>query len=652
MRKRARMSTQILWANARRKCKLQKKLEVLEYKLIESHKREEKAKEQKAINTIKTNSRYFFAYAKSKSKVKVPIGPLEDQGNFISDPKRVSQILQNQFQSVFSQPVFNQTELDLLTLGRTQEFCNIDITEMDIEDAIKQVSSGAAPGPDGIPPVLLKECSMSLKKPICMLWNKSMETGQIPDELKLGLIIPVHKSGSRGEAKNYRPITLTSHLIKVFERVMVKKLVQYLENNNLFNDRQHGFRRNRSCLSQLMDHYQRILNIMETGDSADVIYLDFAKAFDKVDHGILLRKLVKIGVGGPALIWINKFLTNRMQVVKVEDSLSCGAPVISGVPQGTVLGPILFLIFVGDIDDDLKHAEASSFADDTRVVMQVGNQSEADHLQGDLNTLYQWTRDNNMEFNSQKFQHLRYAPNQSMTSSYNAPGNNNIEMTEHLRDLGITMSSNGNFEQHINSIAQKGNQMSGWILRSFATRNPFPMMTLFKALVLPIIEYCCQMWSPKKQYLIKKIEDVQRHFTAKLNGTDGLKYRQRLKLLMAYSLERRRDRYTVMYVWKIIQGLAPNLLGNDKIQCNESNQRLGRYCILPSLNRTAPNYVQTLRENSFSVYGPRLFNELPRQIRNFDGSLDTFKRKLDEYLMGLRMYPMILQNPALLLATV
>ena len=272
--------------------------------------------------------------------------------------------------------------------------------------------------------------------------------------------------------------------------------------------------------------------------------------------------------------------------------------------------------------------------------MKVGNQSQdLNNMQNDLNKLYQWTQDNNMEFNSQKFQHMRYASNQSITGFYNAPGNENILMTDHLRDLGITMSSNGNFDQHINLIAQKGHQMSGWILRSFATRDPVPMLTLFKALVLPIVEYCCQLWSPKKQYLIKKIEDVQRHFTAKINGTEGLKYRQRLKLLVAYSLERRRDRYTVIYVWKIIQGLAPNLLGSDKIRCNELNQRLGRYCILPSLNRAAPNYVQTLRENSFSIHGPKLFNELPKQIRNFNGSLETFKLKLDEYLSRVEDVP-------------
>ena len=122
---------------------------------------------------------------------------------------------------------------------------------------------GAAPGPDGIPPVLLKECKNSLKLPLCLLWRNSMESGVIPDILKLGLIVPVYKSGARYDAKNYRPITLTSHLIKVFKRVVAEKLVEFMDVNDLFNQRQHRFRKNRSCLSQLMDHYQNVLNIMK-----------------------------------------------------------------------------------------------------------------------------------------------------------------------------------------------------------------------------------------------------------------------------------------------------------------------------------------------------------------------------------------------------
>ena len=171
------------------------------------------------------------------------------------------------------------------------------------------------------------------------------------------------------------------------------------------------------------------------------------------------------------------------------------------------------------------------------------------------------------------------------------------------------------------------------------------MMILYKALVLPILEYCCQIWSPKKLGLIKRIESVQRHFTAKLSGTADMKYKERLTFLKIYSLERRRDRYAIIYIWKIIQGLVPNLLGKDRIRPVDTNVRLGRYCVLPNLNHNAPRYVQTLRENSFCVSGPKLFNILDKDLRNFDGTLETFKRKLDQFLATVTDIPVDPNEP-------
>ena len=477
-----------------------------------------------------------------------------------------------------------------------------------------------------------------------MLWCESMRSGRIPTDLKVGQITPVHKSGPRSEAKDYRPITLTSHIIKIIERVITKKLVDYLDANLLFNARQHGFRRNRSCLSQLMDHFQNILNILETGSNADVIYLDFAKAFDKVDHGILIRKLAKIGVGGNLLIWIHEFLDNRKQIVKVANCQSGNECVISGVTQGTVLGPTLFLIFIGDIDEELEHAQASSFADDTRVVMKVSNDADFADLQSDLNVLYQWSVTNNMMFNGTKFQHLCYGPPQD-GRAYKTPQGEHIVKSADVKDLGITMSASADFETQVNDSAVKGSQMAGWILRTFQTRDPVPMMTLFRAMVLPLVEYNCQIWSPKKLFLIRKLESVQRHFTAKIAGTAGMSYGERLKYLNIYSLERRRDRYAIIYTWKIIQGLAPNLLGKYNIRYVDTNLRLGRYCLLPNLNHSAPLYVQTLKENSFCVHGPKLFNALEKNLRNFDGSLQTFKSKLDKFLATIEDAPLVPTEP-------
>ena len=171
------------------------------------------------------------------------------------------------------------------------------------------------------------------------------------------------------------------------------------------------------------------------------------------------------------------------------------------------------------------------------------------------------------------------------------------------------------------------------------------MPLLFKALVLPVLEYCCQLWSPKKLNQIRQLESVQRHFTSKIEGTSGMNYSERLKYLKMYSLERRRDRYTIIYVWKIIQGLVPNLLGKDKIEHISSNSRIGRCCLLPKLNHKAPRYVQTLRENSFCVHGPKLFNALDPELRNFDGTPEAFKRKLDYFLATVDDVPLDPRNP-------
>ena len=158
----------------------------------------------------------------------------------------------------------------------------------------------------------------------------------------------------------------------------------------LFNKNQHGFRAGRSCVSQLLEHQMKILSYLEEGKEVDVVYLDFAKAFDKVDYGVLLQKLKYVGISGSLLRWINSFLTGCKQRVCVEGVLSSPAPVVSGVPQGFALGPLLFLVHISDIDDDLQHVKAASFADDTRLIMKVENCEDQGKMQEDLNKIYQW----------------------------------------------------------------------------------------------------------------------------------------------------------------------------------------------------------------------------------------------------------------------
>ena len=626
--------------------KLNEKIIELEIKILASHNREKETNEKYAIESIKSNSKYFYTYAKSKSEVRVRVGPLKVDGELFGEDLQMANILNDQYKMMFSSPRYQppEVESDAAVEPNSVKFSTLVFTAEDIADSISMMATNSAAGPDGVPAILLKECKDSLKLPLHMLWTKSFEDAEIPNLMKMGQVAPVHKGGARNEAKNYRPISLTSHIIKIFERIVVKRMTDFLESQNLLNNRQHGFRRSRSCLSQLLNHFQHLLDLMESGDAVDVIYLDFAKAFDRVDHGILLKKLKILGFDDPLLKWLQLFLTGRKQKVVIEGSESELTNVISGVPQGTVLGPLLFILHIGDIDKVLQHSIASSFADDTRVIKSITTEEDIQDLQDDLCRVYSWSEENNMKLNGEKFQHIRYGKASFPSADYRSPTNEIIKVYSELRDLGVTMQDTAKFNSHIQSISEKGSRMAGWILRVFSTRDEKPMMVLYKALVLSCMEYCSALWAPRSLGMIRELESVQRAFTKRIRGLADLNYHQRLESLNLYSLERRRDRYIVLYVWRIINGFAPNLESQySKINTQIRNRR-GLMCVVPPL-AAVPARLQTIRESSFSVTGPRLFNSVPKELREFQGSLSVFKRRLDKYLCTVPDKPVLLGQP-------
>ena len=629
----------------------EKLLEEIEINIKKSHIAERLHNEHEAINKISSNSKYFFTYANKARKSKGKIGPLinKDTNEVISEPAEIAESLQTQYCSVFTKP--DSTKL----IKNVKEFfsesnsninpnhtilSDIKFSKEDIVTAIKKIKSNAAAGPDGIPTILLKECCEELSKPLYIIYRNSLDSGEVPNLLKDAMVIPIHKGGLKSDVKNYRPVSLISQILKILEKVLCVKIVSHLEENNLLNQNQHGFRKFRSCLSQLIEHYDNIIESVSAGNNVDVIYLDYSKAFDVVDHHILLRKLKESGITGKIGTWISNFISGRKQTVTVNQKQSRCENVTSGVPQGSVLGPILFLIMISDIDTDIIKSSVSSFADDTKVSHIVQLREDCLDLQKSLDTIYDWSDTNNLKFNSLKFQALRYGNNKdTMDFSYKTPDGNDIPNEDQVRDLGIQMSRNMKFHDHIEIIASKCRSLSGWILRTFTTREASPMLKLFNSLLLPRIDYCSQLWSPHLVGDWNKLEAIQRRFTSKINNIRELDYWTRLKILKQYSLQRRAERYKILYCWKIMEELAPNLPTNP-IQVKYSDRR-GRSCAIPKLNsRLCSAKINTIRENSFSIQGPKLFNCLPVKIRNVTGvSVETFKHHLDKLLTNIPDQP-------------
>ena len=404
---------------------------------------------------------------------------------------------------------------------------------------------------------------------------------------------------------------------------------------------QHGFLQGRSTLSHLLAHVETVIRALESGKDFDCIYLDFAKAFDKVDHTILCAKLRKLRIGGKVGAWLHSFLSHRTQQVSANGAISSPVPVTSGVPQGTVLGPILFIIMISDMDKDLIKAFASLFADDTRASSATSSEEDALNLQRELDsTIYPWAQSNKATFNGDKFEHIHFGQNLKNIPVFFDPHQQPITNKTQLRDLGVLISNDLSWLPHINKVISDCRKQCAWILRTFTKRDPQTMRTLWISLIRPIIDYCSPLWSPKPTdyRAIDRLEGVLRSFSKQVDGLRDLSYSDRLKAMNLQSVQRRHERYKIIYIYKIKEGLVPNL-PHDPTNPTSSfalsftiNRRQGCRCTLP--RQTLHHNPATIpRDSSFALTASNLWNCLPPSISlTTNISVNSFKRQLDKFL--------------------
>ena len=615
--------------NERRKEILRKKIEAAETQIIVSKEKERKTLEEKTLENIKKEPKMLYSFVKRMNKKQTEIGPLKKDGELIYDKKKISNILASKYEQEFTARIDNEYSEDEILMENEEYLTDIIISEDDIKRVIKEIRDGAAAGPDGVPALLLKKTAETMSKPLAIMLRKSVDNGEIYEEHKLAYITPIFKNGSRMEAGNYRPVSLTSHIIKIYERVIKKHIMVHLSDNELFNKGQHGFVPNRSTMTQLMVHHESIYENMLENKSTEVVYLDFAKAFDKVDHNILIRKVMEHKISGKIIRWIREFLKNRKQIVIANGVKSDETEVISGVPQGTVLAALLFVIMIYDIDKDITNTQVRSFADDTRVSRSIVSQQDREIMQSDLNKIYKWAEDNRMMFNANKFEQMNYGKTEGEEYEYRGPSQERIVKKSEVKDLGVVINNMITCSDQINVVISKCRAKIGMIFRHFNTRNAEHMLMLYKTYIRSQIEYCNIVWYPHYQKDIAKIESIQRSYTARIEGMEDMNYWERLKKLNLYSLERRRERYMIIQAWKQIEGLSENIM---KLKLSGRSTR-GRIIIPRTIPGRLSKANRTIIHHSPAAIMQRLFNTMPLHIRDLTGvSLITFKKKLDKFL--------------------
>ena len=342
--------------------------------------------EHKLAQNIKSDSKSLYAYVRSKQNVRERVGPLEDNaGNKITQGIVMAEELNMHFSSVFTREDTSSLPVPETKFegSEGERLGQLVVTPEVVANKINNMKENKSPGVDGIAPKILKETVEQICTPLAHVFNMSLQEGIVPLEWKEANIIPLFKKGSINKSVNYRPVSLTSVICKVLETIIRDHMMDFLIKHKLINPSQHGFLKARSCLTNLLCFFEEITKWADEGSPVDVIYLDFQKAFDKVPHQRLILKLKSHGMGNSIINWIEQWLKDRRQSVVVDGEVSSWKPVLSGVPQGSVLGPILFLIYINDLEEGVT-GNILKFADDTKLFRKVKEIGDKKKLQDDI----------------------------------------------------------------------------------------------------------------------------------------------------------------------------------------------------------------------------------------------------------------------------
>lgn len=543
--------------------------------------------------SLRSNPKLFWSFIKNKrnNQSHYPAQMcLHDES--ATDKKSICNLFARNFASAFSnnaaQPLSSVVTHDV---NKAPDIVSDYITTIKFKydqvlKILKRLDYFKGAGTDGIPSVFAAKCAPAIAYPLCLIFNKSLSSGTYPAVWREALVVPIYKNGEKDMVKNYRPISILPVFAKVFEKLLCPVLSWHLK--NVISTQQHGFVKCRSTATNLVSFINEVSHMLDQRSTVGVIYTDFSKAFDKVNHELLLRKLSSYGIAEPFLGWCGSYLLDRKSSVVVNGESSDTYNIDSGVPQGSHLGPLLFNIFINDIGQCFKHSNYFLFADDLKFFRVIDCSTDVLKLQEDIDNLNLWCEANVMCLNVSKCFSMQFSRKKNIDRPLFHIKNIILQNVDQIRDLGIIVDTKLRFNIHIDQVVSRGYRSLGFILRNCRDfKSSHTKIMLFNSLVRSGLEYCSVAWNPFYEVYCKRLESVQKRFLCHLTyssflGKELLSYNDRLNHFGMLSLALRRDMLDGMFLYKIVHGMVdtPHLLSELSISAPYRLPRASRFNVL------------------------------------------------------------------------
>lgn len=588
-------------------------------------------------DNMSKNIKYFWSFIKNRRGHSSVPPSMYYKDDTSADPKYICNLFSNFFYSVYEPSTLDSC---WAPPSECNENNNILINDIQFDHnyvkiRLKNLDATKGPGPDGIPALFFKETAESLHKPITHIYNACLQEGIFPNIWKKANIIPVYKSGDKHNVENYRPISILSTLSKVFESLIHSKIYPSIQ--SIIIPEQHGFVKRRSTATNLTVFTNDLFESMDRRLQVHAVYTDFKKAFDKIDHKLLLDKIAFNGIRGNLLRWFISYVTNRTQKVLLNGFESDSIIVTSGIPQGSILGPLIFILFINDIYTCFKSSKFLLYADDLKVYKTCYNVEDCNLLQEDLNNLSLYCIANKLQLSLPKCNSIIFTKKINIISYNYELNGEQLTRVYLIRDLGVMLDAKLHLESHIDTIISKAFRMYGFVMRSSREfKNKSSYLLLYKTLVRSQVEYAVSVWHPLYKKYSESLETVQRKFLRSMHyrcHRTNLSYSKLLNLYNILSLESRRISLITTFLYNIC-----NNKFDCTVLCNKLCYIVPKSCQMRKVCKRKVFYTRKCNNNA-GIRAPLrravdIYNTYFVNLDIFSTNLSKFKREIFTIMKG------------------